>query len=468
MSSIGNIFLQNNPYEPFVQQLVQIESRTKLLLQSQKSTQNEKKTALGEVSASISKFVSKIEELQDPKNKAFQPLSGSSSNKDIVSVTSTDGMKNPGNYDITVNRVASNDLMVSQVLDGTGSTLHALGDGSVEITIGDKTELITVETTYLDEAGVVQQKTNDEILKSFSDKINAAFGDRARSNRFNTSGDNVQFSIQSLETGFDNRIQLSGATGFLADLTTNMTRTTPVEQLNATFAIDGVTFERSQNSVDDAIEGLTFQLIKADAESATMSINRDTNKAKANINGFISAYNNLNKTIRDRTFLDTDNDRRGALQDVRAVRNLTINLRQTGLSPITGVGDGEMARLSDMGISFKNDGTMFIDNDETLTNLLTEDPNAVTSFFNHENSVVSSMKNQSEAYVKSDTGILTSIESGFDQRIDRLDRRIESQNRYLERYEEEQRNIFNNLNQIITRGESQFAQVMSFRQRVGF
>ncbi len=468
MSGVSNIFQQNNPYERFVQQLVQIESRTKMLLQSQKSTQNEKKTALGQVSSSISQFVSKIEELQDTKNRAFQPLSGSTSDRDIVRITSTDGIKKPGNYDITVNRLASNDLLISQVLNGSGSDLHALGDGSIEITIGDQTEVITVETTYEDDEGIVHQKTNDEILKSFSAEINDLFGDLARANRFNTSGDNVQFSIQSLETGFENRIQFNGATGFLADLAANMTRATPEEELNASFVIDGIAFERSQNSVDDAIEGLSFQLMKKSEDSVRMSISRDVNKAKSNINGFINAYNNLNKTIRDRTFLDTENDRRGALQDVRAIRNLTINLRQTGLSPINDVGEGEIARLSDMGISFRKDGTMYIENDEMLTDQLTEDPNAVTSFFTHENSIVSLMKDQAEAYIKRDTGILSSIESGFEQRIDRLDRRIAAQDRYLERYEVEQRKIFNNLNQVIARGEAQFAQVMSFRQRVGF
>ncbi len=468
MSGISNIFQQNNPYERFVQQLVQIESRTKLLLQSQKSTQNEKKTALGQVSSSISQFVSKIEELQDTKNKAFQPLSGSSSNRDIVRITSTEGIKKPGSYDITINRLATNDLMVSQVFDGNGSDLHALGDGSVEITIGEQTEIITVETTYEDEDEITHQKTNDQILKSLSEKINDAFGDLARANRFNTSGDNVQFSLQSLESGFDNRIQIDNATGFLADLTNNFSRITPENELNASFSIDGVNFERSHNSVDDAIEGLTFELVKKSEDAVRMSVNRDVNKAKSNINAFISAYNNLNKTIRDRTFLDTENNRRGALQDVRAIRNLTINLRQTGLQPINDVEEGEIARLSEMGISFRNDGTMYIEDDTMLTDLLTEDPNAVTVFFTHENSIVSQMKDQAEAYIKRDSGILTSIESGFDQRIDRLDRRIAAQDRYLERYEEEQRRIFNNLNQIITRGESQFAQVMSFRQRVGF
>lgn len=468
MSSVSNIFLQNNPYEKFVQQLVQLESRTKLLLQSEKSTQNEKKTALGQVSSSISQFVSKIEELQDVKNNAFQPLTGTTSNKDVVKITSTAGFNKTGSFDITVTRLASSDLLISQIMDGTTSELSAFGAGTVELTIGDKTEIVSVETTYEDEEGVIHQMSNDEILQSFSNSINEQFGDVARANRFSTSGDNVQFSVQSIETGFDNRIQFNDATGVLAEIINGSTRNTPEEELNALFTIDGIVFERDQNSVDDAIEGLAFQLVNSSVDPVKMSVSRDVSKARSNVNDFISAYNNLNKTIRDRTFLDSENNRRGALQDVRTVRNLTINLRQTGLSPIQGVEDGEIARLTEMGISFKNDGTMYVENDEMLTDLLTDDPESVTTFFTHDNSIVSQMKSQTEAYIKSDSGILSSIENGMDQRIDRLDRRIAAQDRYLERFEEEQRTIFNKLTQVIARGESQFNQILSFRQRLGY
>lgn len=467
MSSISNLFLQNNPYEKFVQQLVQIESRTKLQLQNQKSVQNEKKTALGQVSSSISKFISKIDELQKPNNKSFQPLSGTSSNRDTVRITSTDGIKKPANYNITIDRLAKNDIVLSNVMDGNGSELSVFGNGSVEITIGEKTETISVETTYEDDNGDIQQKSNSEILTSFADKIDEQFGDVARANRFNISGDNVQFSMQSLDTGFDNRIQFSNATGVLDEIVSNTTRSTPEEDLNARFTIDGVEFERGSNSIDDAIEGLSFTLVKATGEQEQLSVTRDVSKARTNINGFIAAFNEMNTTIRDRTFLDSANNRRGALQDIRAIRNLTINLRQTGLQGMDAA-EGDISRLSEMGISFRNDGSMFVDDAELLTEALTDRAEEVTRFFADEDSIISQMKLQAEAYTKRDSGILTSIESGLDQKIDRLDNRITAQNRYLERYEEQQRAIFNQLQAVIDRGDAQFAQVMNFRNRMGF
>ena len=468
MSTIGNIFTQSNPYERFVQQLVQIESRTKLQLQSQKSVQNEKKTALGEVSSAISKFVSNITELQSPTNNSFKPLSNTSSDRSVVSIQSSDGIKKPSTSNITVNRLATNDIVLSDIMDGKDTNLAGFGSGSIDITIGDRTETITIETTYEDDDNVVQQKTNSELLASFAEKINEAFDDEVRASRFNVSGDDVQFSIQSLESGFDNRVQFDNASGVLFQIMENFNRATPEEELNAQFTIDGVNFERSQNIVTDAVEGLSFTLHKATGELETLSINRDINKAKSNVTGFISAFNEMNKTIRDRTFLDTENNRRGALQDVRAIRNLTISLRQTGLLPIGDAQEGELARLTDIGISFKQDGTMFIDDDTLLTEMLSERPDEVERLFKDENSSISQMKAEAEAYVKRGSGIIPTIESGFEQRISRLDTRIAAQDRFLERYEQEQRDRFNQLQAIIEQGDAQFSQIMAFRNALGF
>ena len=468
MSTIGNIFQQTNPYEKFVQQLVQLESQTKVRYEIQKGIQNEKKTAIGAVSSAISKFVSSIEELQDPINKPFHPLSAISSNKDTVTVDPVSTLKRPATFGITIDRLASNDIMLSQIMSGSSTNLADLGDGTIDITIGDKTESISVLATYEDDDGITQQKTNSQILEDFSKNIDDLFGDEARANRFIVSGDDVQFSIQSLETGFDNRIQFSGATGFLSDVTANSSRVTPEAELNALFTIDGVNFERGQNQIDDAVEGLSFTLKNATGEKEELAVNRDLKKARSNVDGFISAFNEMNRTIRDRTFIDTEADRRGPLQDNRSIRNLTLGLRQTGLLAVDGVNEGEASRLSEIGISFKNDGTMFVEDSDLLTEMLTERPDEVARLFTDENSAVSLMRDEADAFINSENGILSTIENGFDQKIERLDNKIAAQERFLTRFEQEQRERFNQLQAIIDQGDAQFAQIMNFRNSLGF
>ena len=149
MTSIGNIFQETNPYEKFVQQLVQLESRTKHQLEIQKDEQQDRKQALGRVSESISKFSNTLTELQNPDNKSFEPLRTSSSNTNVVRLLSASDIDRESTYNINVERLASRDTGLSAVLQGesTGLAQNATETtGEVTLTIGDQTHTITVES----------------------------------------------------------------------------------------------------------------------------------------------------------------------------------------------------------------------------------------------------------------------------------------------------------------------------------
>lgn len=465
--NIQSIFQQNNPYEKFVEQLVQIESRQKLQLEAQQKEQKDRKTALGDVSASISKFITQITEYENPANNPFQPLKTSSSNENVVRVNSAAGIDRPSNYNIHVERLASSDVSLSQVMNAGDIDLAAQGNGSLTVTIGDKTETITVDTQRENEDGMMVDKTNSEILDSFATAMSEAFGDEARASVFQVSKDQVQFSMQSLQTGFDNRIQIDDSSGVLAGVINDSTRLVSGEELNAKFTIDGVTFERSENTIDDAINGLSFTLTGESTGNVQMSAQRDLDEARSNIDEFLSSFNDMNKKIRERTFVDGDNNTRGPLRNMKSIRGLTLNLRQTALLPMDGVEAGQLTRLSEIGISFQNNGTMVVDDENMLNEALEQRPEEVAELFQNESSPIARMKEQAEAFTQSN-GVISSLEDGVDQTIRRLDSRIAQQERYLEGYEERQREIFNNLQQIIEQGDAQFQQVMSFRSAMGF
>lgn len=465
-SSIQQLFQQNNPYEQFVQQLVALESRQKLQFEERQEEETDKKKALGDVSESISKFVSKLDELQSPANKAFQPIQTSSSDETAVRVNSAGGIDRPSNFNIQVGRLASNDTALSEVMMGDDTNLATQGDGSVNITIGDKTETISVATQKEAEDGTMVDKTNSEILDSFAEAISLAFEDEARASVFNVNNDEVQFSIQSLVSGEEGAVQIDGATGVLGGITGTMTKLKPEDELDAEFTVDGVTFQRSTNTVDDAIDGLSFTMLKENTGNVQMSAQRDLEAARGNLDEFIESFNEMNQKIRERTFVDGDNNTRGPLRGMRSIRNLTLNLRQTALLGTEGAEPGQLSRLAEIGMSFENNGKMVVDDGDMLEEALEQRPDEVAELFRSESSAITTMKEQAEAYTKSN-GIISSLENGVDQTIDRLDNRIAQQERYLEQYEEQQRDIFNNLQQIIDEGNSQFEEVMSFRQGMG-
>jgi flagellar hook-associated protein 2 len=435
MSSISSLIAQNNPYEKFVQQLVQLESRNKLALQKQQSTQRERKTALSEVNNSITRFKTTMEELRKPETNAFQPFKNSVSNESKVRINSASNLNNAASFNLSIDRLASKDIALTGLLQGEGTDLSAEGTASLTFTVGEKTETITVETA---------DKSNAEVLQSLADAINEQFEGALSASLFNVDGDNVQFSVKSNETGFANRIQISDATGDFAGLGFSKLIANEAE-LDARFTIDGVTFTRGSNTVSDAVEGVNFTLLQRTAENepVTMDIQRDVEAARKNIDDFISAFNNVNRTIRDRTFIDAENDRRGALQNMRVVRNLTVNLRQVAILPNENAGEGELSRLLDMGIEFQKDGTMVVKDSSKLNDLLLTRSDEIMKFFTDEESPISRMLEEATSYTESKTGLIATLQDGLDQRIDNLGRRIKAQEKYLERYEEQQRAQFN-------------------------
>ncbi|SMO95893.1 flagellar filament capping protein FliD [Gracilimonas mengyeensis] len=467
MSTIQSLFRQSNPYEQFVVQLVELESQTKYRLELQKETQSEQKKALGDVTKSISSFISKLDEFQNPANKMFQELTTSSSDEDVVRVNSASGIDRTSNFNIDVERIAKRDTQLSQVVTGANTDLAAFGNGSIDITIGGKTETITVDTQKDDGTGTMVDKTNEEIMDSFAEAFKVAFENEAQASVFSTNGTDVQLSLASFETGTANKIEISGATGVLAEISSGLTRLTPETELDARFTVDGVTFERSSNTVDDAIEGLDFTLLKGGNSNATMSVQKDLEASKGNIQEFIDTYNEMNRVIRSRTFIDGETGNKGPLQGVRSIRNLMVNMRLAGIQPDGGAAAGTIDSFSDFGITFENNGAMKIDDEDKLMEALNERPDEIAALFNSETSAVGQMKTMAESYTKSG-GMLSAVENGIDQKIDRLDRRIASEERYLQDYEERQREQFNKLQQIIANGEQQFQSVMNFRMNQGY
>jgi flagellar hook-associated protein 2 len=460
---------QSNPYSQFVDQLVMIESQKKFRLEDQKSQLSDKQSALGKVSSVISDFTSQVDELTSSTSNSFNPLKATSSNEEAIRVDSISGTANPNTYDISVNRKATKDIMLSNVMDGAATDLAAGGDGSVDITIGDKTETINITTTNADGT----DKTNKEILESFSTSINNLMGEESDSDVFSVDNDgNVQLSVKSAQTGFDERVQFANATGALTDITNNMSHKVvndggTLNDLDAEFTADGITFTRGQNTVDDAISGMTFTLLDSTAQQEQITVSKDTDKARDNIDGFIEKFNEMNSKIRNQTFINGETGNKGPLQDMRSIRNLTINMRQMALTDMASAGAGELDNLSEIGISFENNGTMTVEDSEKLNQALTDKPNEVENLFTNKDSPVTRMYERAKTFTETG-GTISSLESGLDQKMDFIDNRIESEEKYLERYEERQREEFAEINQMQQEGQRQYNQVMNQQSTLGF
>jgi flagellar hook-associated protein 2 len=456
MASVSDIISRSGIYEGLIQQLVQLEGQKKVQLEADKSDQVKIDKELGTISSKISTLENNLKEFTLLENKTFTSLTTKSSDESMVKIVSAEGMENIDEFSISVDRLASKDHIISQSYSANGTELDDLGVGEVTITIGDITKTISIATGLPPKPG--NERTNQELLDELSTQIEAEFGDAVQANVYQVSEGQLQMSIRSTNVGYDARVQYSGSSGFLDSFFTNSSRQTPENELNASFRIDGIQFERSSNSITDTIPGLNFDLLTTTNNPVTMTVLQDTEKATSNFNSFMEAFNDLNKTIRSRTFINAETGSKGPLQGIRSIRNLSLNLRQIALLDANPA-ESTIRNLTELGVGFDKDGTMKIENQELFDGILTNTPEQLDQFFAASSSSITGMKNILNTYTESG-GVIDSLETGVEQKTQRLDTRIAREEKYLLEFEDQQRAIFARLEQLTEQGMSQYNQVM--------
>ena len=447
MASISNIISKSGQYEGIVQQLVQLESQKKVQYQTDLRDQNKINSELGKVSSKISALENMIKEYSLSTNNTFTPVKSTSSDDTVVEITSASNLDDPDEFSLTISRLATRDNLLSASYASTGTNLDS--NGSVDITVDGTTHTISITPTAGD--------SNSTVLNSLKTAIETAFGNTLQVNVFDLDSTNVQLSVRSSETGEAKRVQIANTSGSLATVFDNATRPVATNQLDAAFTMNGVNFQRSSNTVNDTISGLTFELKKTSATAVTLEIERDTDKARSNFDDFVKAYNDLNTDIRNKTFINGETGARGPLRELRSIRDLSSQLRQLVITDAT---SGTITNLSELGISFDNSGKMTVEDSDKLETVLANTPSDLNTFFSTSSSPIQSIYTHLQGYTTTD-GIIDTLEEGVSDKIELLNKNIKKEEKYLTDYEEKQRDIFTQLELMLEQGNSQFAQVMA-------
>ncbi|SMO59592.1 flagellar filament capping protein FliD [Fodinibius sediminis] len=456
MISTNTLF--QNPYESSIQQLLRIEGMKKEQLLDQQDFLQDQMTAISGIDSKLSSLNSVLESFITSPGEQVAPLAGRSTNPDAIDIVSTSGMSGPGNFTVNVNQLAKRDIMLSDEVSATGTDYNTGGSGSFDIaTASGQSATISVDTTGLN---------NQEVMEAVAAEVNNQLGDFISASVIKPQSGTARLSFKSAETGKAHRISISNQQGDLAAM--SFANHYTADELNAKFTMDGVNFERSSNLIDDAVEGLTFELQKETAATESIEVTRDTEGAKENIEDFIDKFNQVNSLIREKTFLDGESGNRGLLQGERGIRNLSLTLRREAILPVNSMDGSSLQSLNDIGIELAQDGTMSIEDSDKLTEALNNNSGEVAQLFSADDGIAASLKQQIDRHVEIDGNIFDSITDSMDRKIDRLDERIQREEDYLVRKEEQLRAEFNELNQVINQGQNQFNSILNFRSGMSF
>lgn len=435
-----------------VGQLMAIEQRPLLLLTNKEATQQAQISAYGSLKGALSSFQSSVKTLTNLS--IFTGIKASVGDSTIATASASANAA-VGSYQIEVQNLAQAQKIKSESFATTGT---AIGSGTLTIEFGtyNGDGTFTSNPTKISKTITIESDQTD--LASIRDSINEA--DAGITASIVNDGSGNRLVLASNNTGIDNALKITvsdddgnnldnvGLSKLAYDATTggtaNMTQTVAAQ--NATMVIDGITISKSSNTIKDALEGVTFNLLKAAPGTTTsLSISQDTSKIQTAVSAFVGAYNELVKTISDISRYDSANKQASILTGDATVRTVESQIRGVLNSFLPGA-PSSLNSLSQIGINFQKDGTLQLDNAK-LTSVINDPEKDLGSLF-ATNGFAVKLEKLVDGMLKSN-GLIDGRLDGINDTIKDIGKQREMLGRRLEDVEKRYRAQFTALDTMI-------------------
>ncbi len=273
----------------------------------------------------------------------------------------------PGTFDITVNALAQETTLLSDT--GFTNATDVVPSGNpgtyfVEVVVGGTITQVGIAVT------ATVQDIVDAINNSGADVTASIIDDGG-------AVDPLKIVVQGNQAGTANAVTARMFRMVGAAEVDELTFTAVQAAADASVTVDGITFTRTSNTINDIIPGVTLNL--ESLGSGTLTIATDNAAIAGNIQDFVDAFNELIAFIDEQTEFNSETFRTGTLFGNSAVQSLETSLRRIATGQVTGI-SGNFEFLSQIGITTQDDGTLFLD-EVKLDEALTSDLDNVVALF---------------------------------------------------------------------------------------
>jgi flagellar hook-associated protein 2 len=339
-----------------VEQLMTVENRPLEKIKTQIEQKKLVISDLGTIKSKVATFQDALTFLQTPTT--FNNSAASSSDATVVSATASNGAIK-GNHSVTVTSLAT----------ATRNTVSGYASNTASATVDAATGFaITVAgTTYntsgsktvngVTTANAVTVLGASPTVTDLKNWINGLGVNVSASVVQTTSSSNWALMIQGTQTGTTNAVSFTGLTGLGGD-TPALISTAVAAAADASFVVNGTTFSRASNTVNDVIDGLTLSLNKASASAQTISVGKGADVSNDAINTLIKSYNDVMTTHKTMTANSSNSDKPGNFANSPTTLSFINQIKEGFAKGISYTSSGELKTmsLSTLGIDLQLDG----------------------------------------------------------------------------------------------------------------
>jgi flagellar hook-associated protein 2 len=271
-----------------------------------------------------------------------------------------------GSFDLTVERLATAEKSLSASAGAAGATLAAGWNGGTAFS----------GTLLVGLAGGTQVPIDVDGAMSLAD-LRAAINAKSAESGVTASIVKVSATDQRLVlTGAETGKALSLGSGPAGDDVLGMMGLSTVQAAQTSrITVDGVTVERTGNTISDLYDGATISLFKAEpGTTVTVGIEPELATIKDGIQAFVDAYNAVRDFALEQSAVDATGEASedAVLHGDSVLRSLSASLASLAGGSAAGVATGALATLRDLGISFDSDNRLVLDGTKLDQKLLSD------------------------------------------------------------------------------------------------
>ncbi|WP_438767206.1 flagellar filament capping protein FliD [Kushneria sp. TE3] len=374
-------------------------------INSKLSSTNAKLSGFGQLTNSLESFQTAAQKLNS--SKLYEGFAAKVSNSALTA--SAGSTAAAGSYDIKINSLATAQSLATA---GRGDTTSAIGTGTLSVKVGEKSTDIDI---------------TDGSLAGIRDAINKADAGVTASIVNDGSGTPYRLVLNAQTTGAASTMSFSSDNSELNGLFSGTTET--VKAADASLTVNGLAITSASNTVEEAIQGVTLNLVEttADGASTKLTVNQDTESVKTAVQDFVKAYNALNDKITSLTKVSGEGDgvKGAALTGNSTVRSVQSTLRNVMSDAVAGEG---INYLFEAGISFSKDlsksGKLEISDEKTLDKALANNLDGMKGLFAGDGKTgIAARLDSSISQMLTNNGTVGSAKAGLESSVKSLEAR---------------------------------------------
>ncbi|TDO96224.1 flagellar filament capping protein FliD [Marinomonas balearica] len=423
--------------------MVSVQRDTKVSAYNEKiSDYKSEVSAYGAIKSALETFQETADKLNDTDlftgrtASLTQPDSG-----DLVSVTASEDASN-GSYEISVSQLAQGSRSVSGsgLFSSTDDVVSAIG-GDLTFTAGSETFTVSVG------AGATLSELREQIN---DDEDN--FGVSA--NLVDDGSGNVYLTLNSSVTGSGNDLVVTNTDETLDSVSSVATGTGSAGlsigsedgAQDAIITVDGIDINSDSNTFENAISGLTIKALAesetgsdSSLETASASIDFDTDSVQETLESFVESYNSLLSTFEKYTGTGD------ILNGSSLVRGMESALNSDLMTTFDDA--GSLSSIFDIGIEMDDDGSLSL-NSTDFEEVMESSFDDVVTLFAGDTGIANIMSEYLEDFTGSG-GLVESLSSSAQESADDTQETLESFEYRMDLYEEQLKTKFSNLDTLL-------------------